>query len=406
MPDFAGLIKFPTGSDMYNSTYGEPQWWRDLAITTRAQINEQVASNKFARPSLQNTDDLNNAKTPGSYPYWTNTANAPGVSGMVIVSELRTAADNVAMVTQLAVTTGSAPMIHHRYFISGWSAWRRLDAGGDTSLGGSGANEHVIRVSELRRRRGPVEVSTPGAVIIAADHGLANFKSKILPQLQSRGLHATLAVNSQNWELAQNAGVTQSEVKGWVDSGLIEVANHGRTHAYPTTASEWETEIRGGREELESQLGVPIDTYQMAGSDWGSTIEDLGVSARGKIALSSHAIITGMIAGTTPRVYPMTGEPTQGTYGYWVDPGGTYIDTAKARIQDAITEQGVVIIRLHPQFMDTAGYITSAEFTTFLDHLVTLRDQGQITVLQQRDAMIASNADGRALTAYMTARGA
>lgn len=406
MPDFAGLIKFPTGTDMYNSTYGEPQWWRDLAITARAQINEQVASNKFARPSLQNTDDLNNAKTPGSYPYWTNTANAPGASGVVLVSELRTAGDNLAMITQVAFTTGTDPMIHHRYFISDWSEWRRIDAGGNASVGGSGADEHLVRVSELRRRRGPVRVSTPGAVVIAPDHGLANFKSKILPQLQSRGLPATLAVNSQNWAIAQNAGVTQTEVASWVNSGLIEVANHGRTHSYPTEDSEWEHEIRGGREELEAQLGVPIDTYQMAGSGWGSTIEDLGASGRGKIASASHAIVTGMINDGSVRVYPMTGEPTVGTYGYWVDPGGTYIDTAKARIQDAITKQGVVIIRLHPQFMDTAGYITSAEFTTFLDHLVTLRDQGKITVMQQRDAMIASNADGRAVTAYMTARGA
>lgn len=288
---------------------------------------------------------------------------------------------------------------------TGWKAWTKLNADvPDPDM--SGTDEHIVRVSELRRRRGSVQVTTPGAVVIAPDHGLANFKTKILPQLQTRGLPATLAVNSQNWGVEQNQGVTQSEVAQWVNSGLVEVANHGRTHTYPTTDAGWETEIRGGREELESQLGVPIDTYQMAGSDWGGSISDLGESGRGKIAMASHAIVTGMINDGTVRIYPLTGEPLFGTYGYWVDPGGSYIDTAKARIQDAITKRGVVIIRLHPQFMDTSGYITATEFTGLLDHLVGLRDQGKITVLQQRDAMIATQSVGSPLTSYLSARGA
>lgn len=38
MPEFVGGIKYPVPGDAYNSAYGEPQWWKDLAETAAAQI--------------------------------------------------------------------------------------------------------------------------------------------------------------------------------------------------------------------------------------------------------------------------------------------------------------------------------------------------------------------------------
>ena len=42
MPGYEGLIKYPLYTDPYGGPYGEPQWWRDLASTTRAEITAQV----------------------------------------------------------------------------------------------------------------------------------------------------------------------------------------------------------------------------------------------------------------------------------------------------------------------------------------------------------------------------
>lgn len=44
MPGYSGLIKYPVNSDKYNNAYGEPQWWRDLAVTTKAEIDSSVAA--------------------------------------------------------------------------------------------------------------------------------------------------------------------------------------------------------------------------------------------------------------------------------------------------------------------------------------------------------------------------
>ncbi|MFC0673559.1 GDSL-type esterase/lipase family protein [Brachybacterium hainanense] len=89
-----------------------------------------------------NTGDLNDATAPGVYPYWSGTANAPGGSGVVVTSELRTNAGTLSQVQQIAFTTGSNPEIHMRFRGSVWAAWTRMDAGAiviPPSEGGGGA---------------------------------------------------------------------------------------------------------------------------------------------------------------------------------------------------------------------------------------------------------------------------
>lgn len=42
MPEFAGPIKFPVPADRYNTAYGEPQWWKELAETASAAISAKA----------------------------------------------------------------------------------------------------------------------------------------------------------------------------------------------------------------------------------------------------------------------------------------------------------------------------------------------------------------------------
>lgn len=265
-----------------------------------------------------------------------------------------------------------------------WGKIGPYSAPPSTSL--SSPFEHEVRLSELRRRRGPVTVTTPAVVVLAWDHGLTNVKDTVLALHEARNLPTTLAINSELWDDPLNAGATQTDVQAWVAGGLVEVANHGRTHTYPSTTEGMVGEYRGGREDLEAQLGAPIDTYQMAGSAWGGSIADLGLSERGQIVMSSHAIVTGMIDDGTTKLYPIDGHPTIGTHGYWIDRSTT---AAEARIEDAITAGKTVVIRFHPQFLDQPDYLTTAGLTAFLDYVAGKVTAGEVTVLQMRDAMIA-----------------
>lgn len=68
MPSYAGAIKYPIYTDKYNTAYGEPQWWRDMATTTQTEIAAQVGTvaNDVATLSASTTaavDDLSTRVT-------------------------------------------------------------------------------------------------------------------------------------------------------------------------------------------------------------------------------------------------------------------------------------------------------------------------------------------------------
>lgn len=253
----------------------------------------------------------------------------------------------------------------------------------------SDSAEHSYRLSALRGRRGPVSVKSRGVVVLAFDHGLTKYKSIVHPMLEARSLPVTLAVNSQLLNDPTNSDATQADLSAWAAGPLVEIANHGRTHTYP---SNLEFEIRGGREELEAITGQPIDTYVQAGitgDTWGGTYEDVAGSKRGKSAFESHAIIAGVMP-TPNMLYPIDGIPTLGVRGSWIDNGGAAVTTAKNKITEAVNAGKMTIIRLHPEHIDGIGRITTAELAGLLDWIVTERSAGHIEVLQLRDASIAT----------------
>lgn len=55
MPEYVGLIKYPLAGERYNTGYGEPQWWRDLAVTAQAEMKE-IAYPKAAPAGVAATD--------------------------------------------------------------------------------------------------------------------------------------------------------------------------------------------------------------------------------------------------------------------------------------------------------------------------------------------------------------
>lgn len=146
MPDYAGLIKFPTGGDIYGGG-SEPQWWKDLAITVLAEIRSQTAyrthtSGSFNADNVEDGTDLVHAVvsqtgTPGDGTWWITTATIAGTSRM-----------------QEAIQYGGEPRVMRRFRGSGgWSGWMRTDAGAiDLSTlggGGSGASPAAFKTVPL-----------------------------------------------------------------------------------------------------------------------------------------------------------------------------------------------------------------------------------------------------------------
>lgn len=369
----------------------DPEHWERTANLTG--WNPWRKTDPWERTAVAAGVDVSTLTRPGQYPIaFTNQPGLPieGVGGYLEVLT----ATGVRRLQRFTTNSNSPREWKRTANLTGWNPW--IETVTVTGSGGAASDEGRLRVAAMRQRVGAVKVDTPAAVTIIMDHGLTNVKSKVLPLMRARGLTATLAINSGRWSDANNSGASQADVKGWLD--VFEIANHGKNHTLNGGTGDAD-EIEGGRAELETQLGVPIDTYVQTGNT--GTTYDFGdgnswpaywSTATGRVVTRSHAVWTGLVPnpGMSSGIYPLDGHPKWGAVGSWLD-----ISTAtpQARVTEAIATGGVgVLLRLHPQFLDTAGYITTAQLTTFLDWLVARRNADEVTVLTFRQWNVATPA--------------
>lgn len=271
----------------------------------------------------------------------------------------------------------------------GWNPWKKVaeDTGvPPAAVVDSGPYQHLIRDNDMRRRRFN-RVTAPGVAVLIFDHGLTKFKASIWPLLQARNIPVTLALNPGQMTDANNNGATYADVQSWAGTGLVEPANHSYNHVGGTA---YDTEIRASRAELETQIGQTIDTWVHPGNTFG----DFTITAdpnlywnteAGRQILANHGAVTGILAsGTLP-----IGMNTIGAGGVWIDNNASTTGV-QTTISNAITKQGMQIVRFHPQYLNDTGKLTTAELTTFLDWIKARVDAGELKVLTFRDAMSAT----------------
>ncbi|WIV32245.1 polysaccharide deacetylase family protein [Paenarthrobacter sp. R1] len=339
--------------------------------------------------------DLNTFTTPGVFTVnnttaVNNTTNLPAAFPGVL-ENLRTFGAVIAVQRYTVYGVNAAVYWRVSSDVSGnWTAWNRLDnQAAATPAVDTGAYEHLMRENDMRRRRFN-RVTAPGVVVLVLDHGLTNFKSTIWPLLQARNIPVTIGLNPGQMADAQNSGATYADIQSWAATGLVEPANHSYNHVGGTTSAQFETEIRSSRVELETQLGQTIDTWVHPGNVFG----DFTVTAdktlywsteAGRKILACHGAVTGLLdTGTLP-----IGVNSIGAAGLWIDNDASTVGVQTA-VQNAITKQGIQIVRLHPQFLNDAGKLTTAELTSFLDWIASKVTAGDLKALTFRDAMSAT----------------
>lgn len=115
-------------------------------------------------------------------------------------------------------------------------------------------------------------------VAITFDDGYADNCENALPLLQRYGFKATLYLVverfERNWrvykdprrtggELVAEPKLSDAQVARMLESGLVELGSHTLTHLNMATASRDEKldELRGAKEHLEKQFGVPVVSF-------------------------------------------------------------------------------------------------------------------------------------------------
>lgn len=357
--------------------------------------------------------NLSTVTTPGRYYPGTGSsvtdANGypPGTAGLVgsLTVENWTNTTAVNRIQTYKPWSSNTFYIRHIYNGTPEASWAAYEDGAtlraytdSKTVADPGIHQRIMRVNDLKHRLAPISTGGKGAVALVFDHGTNNMKN-IIPMLQARSLRATLALNSDMYNpndsrYSTNNLTTWAEIQGWHDAGTIEVANHGRTHLGYTARADIYNEIVGGRNELETNMPtVKIDSWVQIGAGAGSnngfsdgaTLDDYYTTDAGRIILDGHGVVTGSLPGT--RLLPLTGDPVIGAAGSWIDTGQTDIDSVESAITSAGTQKRGFMVRFHPQYLDQAGYITTAQFTAFLDWLAARTD---VVVLPLREMAIST----------------
>ena len=257
---------------------------------------------------------------------------------------------------------------------------------------------HELRVQELQRRRGRA-TTAKGVVVFVLDHGYSAFMDKAWPDLQARGFPVTWALNTVHPAAIDtgDTGINWTTIKNLAAANpdTLEIAAHSANHG---TVAEREDSLRAAiidhKTELETLTGQKVDSWVQPGATLGDFVkdnpgspDDYAGTRAGRMIAATYACATGYIQ--SPRTFALDGVPDLGVVGSWLDTG---VGGLMTYINGVATNGGYTIVRLHPQYMDQAGYITRAQWQGFLDQVKALVDAGDVEVMTFRDASVASAA--------------
>ena len=285
-------------------------------------------------------------------------------------------------------------------------------------------NRHELLYQEMAAANGG-KVFTGDAVPVALtfDDYPRDFRDRIKPLLEARGLPCTIGLSSKMYEETSTViqpgavGTTWAEIDAW--PSWITVANHSATHRPAEDRYGMHAQIVQGLKDLQSALpNKKIYTWMQpsvaydAGFDNGNTLESYAGTIAGHMQLGHHAYVTGVRrpADMSTSCVMLGNRPIQGLVRNWLDTKSG-IDVAQSRITSARAKKHGLILAAHADRFGLAGMATMAEITAFLDWLKAEQDAGRVKVLTLEQFAIAqyglpaptvSNSAGRTVHVWDT----
>lgn len=282
-----------------------------------------------------------------------------------------------------------------------WSEWRRIDPDPVTpplDVGYTGVPN--IQLQDAFRDAYPlVSTGGKGVVCLRWDHGLTNFKDILQPLHEQYEIPGIIAMNSRNWDLAENSGMTKAEAAALAADGLIEWANHGAddgaggAHRDESTREGIWDQIYNGRVELENDLGIPIWQYivpgtgdsGMGGFYGGNSLDVFTRTYAGSVIMATHAISSG---GFSDLVYsPLDGRVRHGR-SRWAAETST-VEQVKTVIDQAASRGTCIWFLTHPRHIGDDGYLSAADWAeifAYINQKIQAGELANISPLQSNHA--------------------
>lgn len=305
--------------------------------------------------------------------------------------------------TQIYFKSGTSPATYIRSTTGSgtWEAWRTLG-------GGTGSSDFALDhghygtpnpqlISDFEAVTPQISTGNKGVIAFRFDHGLTYLKSDLLPLLKARGWKCIIAMNSRNWDKAENNGMTKAELTALIDSGLVEVGNHtadgnstGSHKDLDTKEAIWDG-IVVGRRELEAQLGrtvhhfiVPGTVNGMGGFLQGANIGVYSSTYAGSLILAHHAVASGGHG----EIYRVLDGRTKQCQRHWNIEEQT-VSAVKSRIDTAASTKTGLQLMMHPRYIDQPGYLSKAQFVEILDYINGKVVSGELVVLSTSELVRA-----------------
>lgn len=292
--------------------------------------------------------------------------------------------------TYIRSTTGSGT----------WGSWEPLGGGGSSDFAldhGHYGTPNMQLISDFEAATPQISTGNKGAIGFRFDHGLTYLKSDILPLLHSRGWKCIIAMNSRNWDKAENSGMTQAELTALIDTGLVEIGNHtadgnatGSHKDMDTKAALWDGIVVGKRE-LEAQLGRPVYHFivpgtvnGMGGFLQGANMDVYSGTYAGSLILAHHAVAAGGLG----EVYRVLDGRTKQCQRHWNIEAQT-VATIKSRIDTAASTKTGLQLMMHPRYIDQPGYLSKAQLMEVLAYIDSKVTSNELMVLSTSEMVRA-----------------
>lgn len=321
--------------------------------------------------------------------------------------------------------TGVNPTHHWRISIynKGWdkAVWEHLHgadsgadgfdyqkAGSDSALASllkandptsSFESDHATLVGDLKRRIGPVNVGSAGALALVFDHGTTAFREWVWPELKKRNLVGTMALCPEvhlDDKGDSRHRATNDEIKSWVKDGLV-IASHSGDHEGAKTTTDIYRQIVVSKQVLETKLNAKVDCwvqpgYSLSDGDYGGfgtgqLASNYTASMAGRLLQQTYPVITGYVGDD--YLYPMQELPV-GVQRSLMERKDS-ITQVRDYVQQA-ADQGLKHINfIHPYALADSSdtYATKQDYIDFLDLVAELRDAGKLKVLTLPQLAIA-----------------
>lgn len=166
------------------------------------------------------------------------------------------------------------------------------------------------------------------AVVITVDDGFRSAYSVLFPLLKRYGVKATLFVYT-DWIDKNLGALTWEQLREMAQSGLVEIASHTVTHAYPRKLKrklngeqykrKMEWEFVKSKAELEQRLGIKVEGLAYPGGYADGTLKGLAQRTGYKWAavINPKPLTVGFDRYAIPR-YGVSAETTVEALKAWV----------------------------------------------------------------------------------------